>query len=81
MKNGLRYVYTGNVHDFIGSSTHCYHCGDILVGRDWYELSTWNLSFDGQQASCSSCATPIAGVFESRPGAWCNRRMPIKITG
>jgi pyruvate formate lyase activating enzyme len=81
MKNGLRYVYTGNVRDFTGSSTHCYHCGDILVGRDGYELSTWKLALDGQQASCSSCAAPIAGVFESRPGAWGNRQMPIKITG
>ena len=81
MKNGLRYVYTGNVHDLIGSSTHCYHCGDILVGRDGYELSTWNLTLDGRQASCRSCSTRVAGVFESQPGAWGNRRMPIKITG
>jgi pyruvate formate lyase activating enzyme len=81
LKNGLRYVYTGNVHDFAGSSTHCYHCGDILVGRDGYELSTWKLALDGRQASCSSCGTPIAGVFESRPGTWGNWRMPIKITG
>jgi pyruvate formate lyase activating enzyme len=81
IKNGLRYVYTGNVHDIVGSSTHCYHCGNLLVGRDGYELSTWNLALDGRQASCKLCATPIAGVFESRPGAWGNRRMPIKIAG
>ena len=81
INNGLRYVYTGNVHDFIGSSTHCFHCGDILVSRDGYELSTWKLALDGRQAICRSCSTPIAGVFESRPGAWGNRQMPIKITG
>ena len=81
MKNGLRYVYTGNVHDLVGSSTHCHHCGNILVSRDGYELSIWNLSLDGRQAICRSCSTPIAGVFESQAGTWGNRRMPIKIAG
>ncbi|HSG58685.1 MAG TPA: AmmeMemoRadiSam system radical SAM enzyme, partial [Woeseiaceae bacterium] len=43
LRNGLHYVYTGNVHDFAGSSTYCPNCDDILIGRDWYQLSTWNL--------------------------------------
>ena len=80
LKNGLRYVYTGNVHDFAGSSTYCYRCGDNLVGRDGYELSTWNLALDGRQAICSGCGTPIAGLFESRPGTWGNRRMPVLLS-
>jgi pyruvate formate lyase activating enzyme len=60
---GLRYVYTGNVHDFKGSSTYCHNCGEILIGRDWYELSTWNLA---QNGDCNKCGTVIAGVFEDR---------------
>jgi pyruvate formate lyase activating enzyme len=63
LKNGLHYVYTGNVHDFKGSSTYCHDCGEILVGRDWYELSTWNLNTDGQPAVCGSCGTSVPGVF------------------
>jgi pyruvate formate lyase activating enzyme len=79
LQNGLRYVYTGNVHDYRGSSTYCPDCGQVLIGRDWYELSGWNLAlFDGK-AVCACCRTQIAGVFEERPGAWGARRRPIEI--
>jgi pyruvate formate lyase activating enzyme len=79
LKNGLRYVYTGNIHDFLGSSTYCHHCGDMLIGRDWYELSTWNLALDGGSAVCRNCATPVAGIFETRPGSWGSRRQAIHV--
>ncbi|MGD8681765.1 MAG: AmmeMemoRadiSam system radical SAM enzyme [Lysobacterales bacterium] len=77
--NGLRHVYTGNVHDFRGSSTYCHQCGTMLIGRDWYELSTWHLVFDEGTASCQSCGAPLAGVFESRPGTWGSRRQAIQV--
>ena len=79
LKNGLRYVYTGNVHDFKSSSTYCHSCGDILIGRDWYELSTWNLAAESGQGSCSNCGTAVAGVFDRLPGHWGARRLPIHI--
>jgi len=78
-KNGLRYVYTGNVHDFSGSSTYCHKCGEVLIGRDWYELSTWNLRIEDGHAVCRSCGTPVAGVFEARAGSWGSRRQPIHV--
>ena len=74
---GLNYVYTGNVHDPEGSSTYCRACGERLIGRDWYELSTWNIVLDHGNATCGSCATPVAGVFEARPGTWGSRRRPV----
>ena len=77
LKAGLRYVYTGNVHDFKGSSTYCHNCDEILIGRDWYELSTWNLVRTGAGAACKSCGAGIAGVFEDQPGSWGSRRQPI----
>jgi len=77
LKNGLRYVYTGNVHDFRGSSTYCHECGEMLIGRDWYELSTWNLELKGQYALCCNCHTPAAGLFENQPGTWGSRRQPV----
>jgi len=77
--NGVRHVYTGNVHDYRGSSTYCHNCGEILVGRDWYELSDWNLVIDGQAAKCSSCGTKIAGVFEATPGSWGPQCRPVHI--
>lgn len=76
MNNGIRYVYTGNVHDQQGGSTYCHHCGRRLIGRDWYELSDWNLTGEGL---CTGCATPCAGVFEARAGHWGARRLPVRL--
>ena len=74
MGKGLRYVYTGNVHDTLGSSTYCHNCGDLLIERDWYELGTWGLDDHG---CCKSCGTNVPGKFESRPGVWGSRRLPV----
>ena len=80
LRNGLHYVYTGNVHDFEGSSTYCPNCGDTLIGRDWYQLSTWNLRPQGRRHACAGCGTEIAGVFEEKPGSWGSRRQPVHVT-
>jgi pyruvate formate lyase activating enzyme len=76
LKNGVRYAYTGNVHDEAGGSTYCHHCGQELIGRDWYVLNAWNLSETG---SCKFCGTPCAGVFEAKPGSWGPRRLPVRL--
>ncbi|MFP3874041.1 MAG: AmmeMemoRadiSam system radical SAM enzyme [Thiohalophilus sp.] len=76
MQNGLRYVYTGNVHDETGGSTYCHHCGHKLIGRDWYVLGEWNLTTDGK---CNQCGTACAGIFESRPGNWGAKRQPVRL--
>ncbi|MBI3806909.1 MAG: AmmeMemoRadiSam system radical SAM enzyme [Nitrospirae bacterium] len=74
MKNGVRYAYTGNVSDREGGSTYCHECGQILIGRDWYELSEWNLTVDGK---CRFCGALCAGVFEAKPGRWGARRRSV----
>jgi len=74
MGNGLRYVYTGNVHDEAGGSTVCHRCGTVLIGRDWYRLTAWTLTHDGR---CGACGTPCAGLFEAEPGAWGPNRRPV----
>ncbi len=76
IRNGLRYVYTGNVHDENGGSTYCHHCGQKLVGRDWYILTTWNLNEEGR---CRFCDTPCTGVFDGQPGTWGSRRQPVRL--
>ncbi len=76
IKNGVRYAYTGNVHDEKGESTYCHQCGEKLIGRDWYVLSDWNLTEEG---NCNKCGTPCAGVFEATPGQWGAKRMPVKL--
>jgi len=75
---GLRYVYTGNVHDELGQSTYCPNCGARVIGRDWYEITAWNLTPDGH---CHACGAAVAGVFEAHPGVWGQRRAPIRIGG
>jgi len=76
LKNGLRYVYTGNVHDEAGGSTACPGCGTRLIGRDWYRITAWRLAPDG---TCPDCGTRIAGSFEPRPGDWGARRQPVRL--
>ena len=76
MKNGIRYAYTGNVHDEEGGSTYCHSCGAKLIGRDWYVITAWNLTAEGR---CKACNTPCPGVFEARPGTWGARRMPVRL--
>jgi pyruvate formate lyase activating enzyme len=72
---GLRYVYTGNIHDPEGDSTWCHNCNALLIGRDWYDLTSWNLDAKG---NCKACGTQVAGVFEPRPGTWGRQRQPVR---
>jgi pyruvate formate lyase activating enzyme len=76
MKNGLHYVYTGNVHDEAGGTTYCHNCGHRLIGRDWYVLTAWGLDAEGK---CEKCGTACAGVFEAKPGDWGSRRQPVRL--
>jgi pyruvate formate lyase activating enzyme len=76
ISNGVRYAYTGNVHDKKGESTYCHSCGNILIGRDWYELSDWNLDAWGK---CNHCGTLCPGVFEQFAGTWGSGRLPVHL--
>ena len=76
LRNGVRYAYTGNVHDGEGGSTYCHQCGRLLIGRDWYLLTAWNLTADG---CCDQCGTKLPGLFEPRPGTWGPRRLPVRL--
>lgn len=73
--HGLHYVYIGNVHDPEADSTWCHHCGELLIGRDWYQLSDWKLD----KGACQNCGSLCAGVFEATPGKWGRRRQQIRI--
>ncbi len=76
IQNGVRYAYTGNVHDADGGSTWCHSCGEMLIGRDWYELGAWNLDAGG---NCRSCGARCAGHFDPQPGTWGSRRLPVRL--
>jgi pyruvate formate lyase activating enzyme len=76
LRNGLRYAYIGNVFVPVECSTYCHSCGSMLIGREWFDVTTWNLTDDGH---CRSCGTECSGVFEGQPPATNGRLMPIRI--
>jgi pyruvate formate lyase activating enzyme len=75
-KNGVRYAYTGNVHDPDGQATYCHQCGARTIGRDGYDITAWNLDAQGL---CNQCGTACAGMFEPQPGDWGTRRQPVRL--
>ncbi|MEW6314358.1 MAG: AmmeMemoRadiSam system radical SAM enzyme [Pseudomonadota bacterium] len=75
-KAGLHYVYTGNVHDRAGDTTHCPGCGKELIVRDWYEIKQYHLGADGR---CPSCGTTVAGRFGAYHSQFGRQRIPIAI--
>ena len=75
---GLRYVYTGNVHNLEGDTTNCPSCGSALIVRDWYEIKQYRLTPDGH---CPDCHAQIAGRFEKFSKAFGARRVPVMMKG
>ncbi len=76
--NGVRYAYTGNVHDPHGASTYCPECGELVVERDWYVLGHYGITDDGR---CGSCGAVVAGRFDGGRGRGDARRIPVRLAG
>jgi len=78
LDEGLKHVYTGNVHDSEGGTTYCTECGEALIVRDWYRIEDYRLAADGE---CPTCTTPLAGRFERFDvrQQFGRRRMPVAI--
>ena len=76
MENGIRYAFTGNINDPVGASTYCHKCGERLIGRDWYELVSWNITDKG---TCNKCGAPCAGRFNGPPTGWGRRFEPVDL--
>jgi pyruvate formate lyase activating enzyme len=79
MDEGLRYVYTGNVHDREGGTTFCPGCGTALIVRDWHRIEGYRLT---PQGKCPDCSTQIPGRFEAfdSGGQWGRKRVPIHLS-
>ena len=76
LAEGIRYAYTGNVPHEEGAATFCHGCGGVLIARDGYELTRWNL----EHGRCGTCGRLCAGVFDARPGRWGARRLPVRLS-
>lgn len=59
MKEGIRYVYVGNVPGHEGSHTYCHNCGKLLIKRTGYHMPEYNLNGN----HCKFCDTRIPGVW------------------
>jgi pyruvate formate lyase activating enzyme len=59
-KNGLRYVYAGNIPGRVGDLEHtrCHNCRAMLVERYGYFIQSYRLTPDG---ACPECHTVIPG--------------------
>ena len=76
MAQGLRYVYTGNVHDPEGGTTRCPGCDKAVIERDWYEILDYALDDHG---ACRACGTHLPGRFGHFAEAFGARRIPVAI--
>lgn len=56
-REGLNYVYVGNVPGEKGENTYCPNCNTLLVERFGFEVTQWNLT---EKMQCAKCNTPIA---------------------
>jgi pyruvate formate lyase activating enzyme len=74
--SGLSHVYVGNVRDRVRASSYCRHCGERLIGRDGYVITDYSLGAGG---ACLRCGTRLAGVFDTAPGNWGARRVPVRM--
>jgi pyruvate formate lyase activating enzyme len=75
MREGLRYVYTGNVHDVDGDTTRCPRCDAAIIVRDWYEILSTNLDGD----KCGACGAFIVGRFGAKVESFGRRRLRVAI--
>jgi pyruvate formate lyase activating enzyme len=75
---GLRYVYTGNVHHREGGTTFCPSCAAPLIVRDWHRIESYRVTPDGK---CPQCSTSIPGRFETFDvkRQFGRRRIPVGI--
>jgi pyruvate formate lyase activating enzyme len=66
-RNGLRYVYAGNLPGRVGDLEHtrCHNCRAMLVERYGYFIQQYRLTADG---ACPDCATKIPGRWGDRFG-------------
>ncbi len=57
LKEGLRYVYMGNVPGK-GESTHCYNCGTLLIQRWGFHVAKNEI----KNGFCYKCKAKIDGI-------------------
>jgi pyruvate formate lyase activating enzyme len=64
-KEGLEYVYLGNVPGHPYEHTYCPGCKNIVVGRHGFDITSWHLD---EHNKCNFCGkqTPIIGSLDKK---------------
>ncbi|NIM98438.1 MAG: AmmeMemoRadiSam system radical SAM enzyme [candidate division Zixibacteria bacterium] len=64
LKEGLKYVYLGNIWGHPAENTYCHYCQRPLIERNGFSISRYEIK-DGK---CPYCRTSIPGRFNSIGG-------------
>jgi pyruvate formate lyase activating enzyme len=59
-RNGLNYVYIGNMPGNPYESTYCPKCGELVIGRYGLHMTGWKLDRENRCPSCKN-AIPVIG--------------------
>ncbi|MDZ7697950.1 MAG: AmmeMemoRadiSam system radical SAM enzyme [Deltaproteobacteria bacterium] len=57
LKEGIHYVYLGNVPGHPGTQTYCHNCHQVVVRRNGYLIEAIHM----KEGRCTYCGTPIPG--------------------
>lgn len=60
MKEGLRWVYAGNIVNLETNSTYCIECGKLIIKRSGFKV----IEFFVEDGKCKFCKAKIAGVWK-----------------
>jgi len=61
IKEGIHYVYVGNVPGHEGENTYCHNCKKLLIERNGYILKQVNM----ENGKCKFCGTSIPGRWDN----------------
>jgi pyruvate formate lyase activating enzyme len=59
---GLRFIYLGNMAGHVTENTYCPTCSELVIRRDGFEITQWNLTNDMRCQFCDN-QLPIKGKY------------------
>lgn len=68
IKEGIEFVYVGNIHTTSYENTYCPNCGKLLIKRERYRITYFNLDKNGKGYRCPRCGYEIPIAGEYKPG-------------